>query len=236
VVARLAELERLLGATTLPDELVGDLLDGAPPLWLLSGPAPLLGTDLVLCHPPLARGEVRAVAQPTGDGTVRLTVAAHDRAGLLADTAGTLTAHGLSITGASAGTWTDLGLAVHALTVASAGVTDWDALSADLRRGKPPRVDFAPLGRADVTCSPGEMGRSLMTVSAADQPGLLWAVCRWLADHGQSIEAAHVGGVDGRAEDSFVVVGAPDAVQLAQHLSGPATGCLGGLLSFARGR
>ena len=48
---------------------------------------------------------------------VRLTVVAADRPGLLADTAGTVAADGLSIGQASAATWPTWRLAMHVLTV-----------------------------------------------------------------------------------------------------------------------
>jgi hypothetical protein len=65
------------------------------------------------------------------------------------------------------------------------------------------------------------MGRSVVSVTAADQVGLLWAICRWFADQGVSIEAARAGAGDaGRVEDHFVVVGEPDSRGLAARLTG----------------
>jgi predicted amino acid-binding ACT domain protein len=153
---------------------------------------------------------------------------AHDRPGLLADTAGLLAAQGLSVASASAMSWTgsDLGpdLALHSLNVADCYLTQagWDELSARLRglghEGSPP-VSFTPARRAVVTSSPSAMGRSVVTVTAPDQIGLLWAICQWFADHEVSIEAAHAGGSGSRVEDHFVVIGQPDARALAARLT-----------------
>jgi UTP:GlnB (protein PII) uridylyltransferase len=60
----------------------------------------------------------------------------------------------------------------------------------------------------------------MLFVSADDQVGLLWAICRWLADHGLSIESAHVDELDGRASDRFVIIGDADVTGLRDHLSG----------------
>ena len=57
------------------------------------------------------------------------------------------------------------------------------------------------------------------SVSAPDQPGLLWAVCRLLADQGVNIQAAWVSGDDDRVNDVFVVRGFPDLPQLERRLS-----------------
>lgn len=67
------------------------------------------------------------------------------------------------------------------------------------------------------------MGRCVVTVTAPDQVGLLWAICRWFADNGVSIEAARVGVEHGRANDHFIVVGDPDTRSLAAHLAGAPT-------------
>ncbi len=56
---------------------------------------------------------------------------------------------------------------------------------------------------------------------APDQPGLLAAVCRWLADHDISIQAARVAG-DRVVNDVFIVSGRVDAAELERYLSGPA--------------
>ena len=78
-----AELRRLLRGTNIPARAVTRLLKAASPLWMMSERPSVLAGDLVLCHPPLAAGEVRAVARPLEDLAVyRVTVVAADRPGL----------------------------------------------------------------------------------------------------------------------------------------------------------
>ena len=134
---RATQVAEALAATTIPIRRARLLLRDAPPLWLMSAPPSVLAGDIALCYPKLARGEVRAVARPIDDSdAVRLTIAAPDRRGLLADTTGVLALHGLSITDASAATWPAQHLALHALTIENAAAVDadgWEQLGADLR-------------------------------------------------------------------------------------------------------
>lgn len=118
------DVRSLLAETSMPQEVIGRLLDVASAVWLMSAPAELLANDLVLCHPPIGADEVRAMAHPLDDGGIRLTVVAHDRPGLLADTAAVLAGEGLSVSAASAMTWAASGLAMHALTVVGAHLTE----------------------------------------------------------------------------------------------------------------
>ncbi|HEX3540282.1 MAG TPA: ACT domain-containing protein, partial [Acidimicrobiales bacterium] len=235
-MASVSEVKSLLLDTTVPRSLIDESLDRASTLWLMSASAPLLAGDVVLCHPPVRAAEVRAAAHPLGGGATRLTVVAHDRPGLLADTAGLLAADGLSVGSASAMSWAGSSLAVHALTVVDGPLSErrWHQLGLRLRQlsqEAPPAVAFTPLGRATVTSSPSGTGRSVVTVTAPDQVGLLWAICRWFADHGVTIEAARCGGADGQVEDHFVVVGEPDSRGLAARLTEPT----GSLLASAAG-
>src|ERR1700730_15063922 len=90
-IATTAAVRALLAPTSLPDQLVDDLLAEASAIWLMGETAEVLAGDLVLCYPALAPEEVRATALPTGSPNAwRLTVAAHDRPGLLAGLAGAL--------------------------------------------------------------------------------------------------------------------------------------------------
>ena len=114
------ELRSLLRRTTIPMAVVTRLLAGASPLWTMSERPSVLAADLALCHPPLADAEVRAVARPMEDPTTfRLTVVAADRPGLLADTAAALADQHLMVLSASVATWSDRGIALHALTCTS---------------------------------------------------------------------------------------------------------------------
>ncbi len=221
------ELHTLLEATSLPEDCVKTLLADAAPLWLMSDPPSVLAADLALCHPSLGPHEVRAVARATGDaGSFRLTVVAHDRPGLLADTTAVLAAEGLSVTGASATTWVQSGLAMHALTVDAPEdfLSDsWDLLARRLRSvtSDGPGFLYEPGGRAHVRTTPQTLGRSLLSVTAPDQLGLLWRICHWLAEHDVTIEAARVTSTAGMAHDEFVVVGRFDPISLEEALSAP---------------
>jgi UTP:GlnB (protein PII) uridylyltransferase len=224
-MATVNDVRSLLAETSMPQEVIGRFLDVASAVWLLSAPAEVLAHDLVLCHPPIGTAEVRAMAHPLDGGGIRLTVVAHDRPGLLADTAAVLAREGLSVSSASAMTWAGSGLAMHAVTILGAHLTDdrWAQLGRQLRSvgaEEAARVSFEPVGRATVRSSPSTMGRCVVTVTAPDQVGLLWAICRWFADNGVSIEAARIGAEHGRARDHFIVVGDPVARALAAHLAG----------------
>lgn len=163
-----------LRPTTIPTRRARTWLRDAPPLWLMSAPPFVLAGDLALCHPKLERGEVRAVARPfDGSKTVRLTVAAQDRRGLLGDTTGVFAHHGFCITDASAATWTKQHLALHALTVDNAAqidATEWDQLGDNLRTicaaGHQERPDFVPLGHATVYGN--QRQRTLIRILAPD--------------------------------------------------------------------
>ncbi|MDQ6697628.1 MAG: alpha/beta fold hydrolase [Actinomycetota bacterium] len=223
--SRSAQIAELLRSTSLSGRRARSLLRDASPLWLMSEPPLVLAGDLTLCHPRLKRREVRAVARPIeGSEAVRLTVVAHDRPGLLADSAAVLAGNGLSVAEASAGTWP--GLALHAFTLHPDGPVDeatWTGLGRDLEAMSaapaPSHFAFLPLGRTTVELDGEALGRSLVRVTAQDQVGLLWAICRWFADHGISIESVHAATERGVACDTFVVDGDCDADELAAHLS-----------------
>jgi len=224
---RAREVAEALRATSIPPRVADRLLRDAPPLWLMSAPARVLAADLALCHPNLGPREVRAVARPIeGSTALRLTVVAHDRPGLLADTTGVLAAHGLAVGEASAATWSGRGIALHALTlhdavqVASGG---WERIGADLRAagtgGHHPGPSFVAVGRASVTVNGTEPERILVRVTAPDQIGLLNEICRWFADSALSIESLHAATDEATAHDVFLVAGRCDASELAAHLS-----------------
>ncbi len=224
-MAGTGELRRLLSGTTLPSAQIEALIEEASPIWLMSAPAHVLATDVALSHPSLAPAEVRAVVHPLGDGDARLAVVSHDRPGLLADTAGVLAVAGVSVAHASVMTWPTRGLALHALTVYAPGWGEarWSVIGAELRAaglGRRPDPAFTPTGRAEVASSPQGTGRCLVTVRAPDQRGLLWAICRWFADRGVNIEAAHVGSAGAEALGHFLVTGQPTVAELARALTG----------------
>jgi pimeloyl-ACP methyl ester carboxylesterase/predicted amino acid-binding ACT domain protein len=229
------ELRTLLARTTLPDELVEDLLVGASPLWLMSERPAVLAADLALGFPPLAPGEVRAVGRPMEDAaTFRLTVVAADRRGLLADSTSVLAEYGLAVQSASVATWPTPDLALHALTFASpGGAPDWDVLGerlGSIADGDRPVPHYVRTGRASVVVAAGEPGRSIVKVTAPDGIGLLEAVSRWFAERGVSIDAAEVTTTDGTATDRFLVAGYFDPTVLAGHLSADQRGMFDRLL------
>ena len=219
------EVRRLLAATSLPPTTARRLLDGVSPLWALSEAPDVLAADLVLCHPRVRPGEVRAVARQLPDGErFRLTVVAHDRRGFLADSTAVLATVGASVESASVMTWPEPQLALHALTVRIEGGSDahiWEQIGARLQASveSPVRILFRPAGRARVTTTGAGPGASIVRVTAPDDIGLLSAICRWFADQGISIEAAGIETADGMANDVFLVDADCDTERLASHLS-----------------
>jgi hypothetical protein len=218
-VATREEIRRLLSATTLPSEVVDQLLSDVSAVWLLGEPAEVVAADLALCHPPLGPDEVRAVAWPTDlHGIHRLTVVAHDRPGLLARLAGSLTEAGVSIVGGSAAGWPALGVAVQRLSVS--GAADWSAIGERLRDPRPVTPSFAPAAPVEVDCQPQGSGLVLVTLRAPDQPGLLWAVASWFESIGVDVQAYRAETEGDNAVDSFLVRGRVDGRALAGALGG----------------
>jgi UTP:GlnB (protein PII) uridylyltransferase len=225
---RARQVADALTPTLFPSRRSEKLLRGAPPLWLMSAPPEVLAGDLALCHPKLERNEVRAVArQVDGSNVMRLTVAARDRRGLLADTTAVLARHGLCITDASAATWSKPCLALHALTLENATEIDaagWQRLGKDLRAigsgvDEVP-TPFVPTGRASVSTYGNEPERTLVRVRARDQIGLLSTICRWFADNDLSVESVHATTDGETARDVFLVNGSCDAADLELRLGG----------------
>jgi pimeloyl-ACP methyl ester carboxylesterase/predicted amino acid-binding ACT domain protein len=238
---RTVELRTLLAGTSLPADLADDLIATAPPLWLASDAVGDLAGDLVLCHPPLGPDEIRARVSISPNRTWRLTVVAHDRPGLLAGTAAVLASDGRSIRSASVATWDHLDVALHSVTVTGrpppAGALD--AIGAHLRAvaaGAEPEIWFVPKGVAAVRQSGEANGDPILTVTAVDQTGLLWAICRCLADQGVGIQSAWIAG-DRMAHDTLIVRGTPDLVALQDRLSraGATTGSNACGRALARG-
>jgi UTP:GlnB (protein PII) uridylyltransferase len=91
-------------------------------------------------------------------------------------------------------------------------------------------MSFAPSGLATVRVDGAHTGRAVVTVTAPDRLGLLWAICRWFADHHVSIESMSVTTDGGVARDNFIVIGDCDGGELAEHLSLAGNrGCLASL-------
>ena len=217
-------LREMLDTTTIPKEVADDLLATAPSLWLASDGDGDLASDLALCHPPLADHEVRARVARAGATRWRLTVVARNRTGLLADTAGLVANEGLSISSASAVTWEHRDLALHSVCLPGAppGAITLERLGNRLRaaaQGDRPEVRFEPEGPATARIVGEAGGDAIVNVSAPDQFGLLWAICRWFADGGGNIQAAGVAG-GATVHDVFIVRDCPDVTGLEERLNG----------------
>jgi pimeloyl-ACP methyl ester carboxylesterase/glycine cleavage system regulatory protein len=223
---RASEVASLLGRTRLENRTVRALLRDSPPLWLMSESAATLAGDLALCHPQLRADEVRAVARPIeGSRSVRLTVVAADRRGLLADSAAVLASNKLSITHASAATWPRRHLALHSFVLDSGDSLDeaaWTKLGGDLRAmvasGETSSPPLRPIGPVRVTVQGADGDRSMVRVKVRDQVGLLSALCRWFATQNVNIESLHARTTASAADDTFLVVGTIDAADLSRHL------------------
>ena len=223
-MATMAQLRSgLKDGTTIPDDIAEVLLDGASPLWLSSDDATQLAIDLALCYPALKPKEVRARVASTNDDAWRLTVVAHDRKGLLADTAAILSSRDYHVRGASVATWVGLDIALHAITVSGPAPSDdaLDEIGSALRAassGARQAIPFTPIGRAYVSHAGEANGDPMITVVAPGQKGLLATICRWFADGGASIEAAWIVGEE-EANDVFVVKGDVDLIGLERKLT-----------------
>ncbi len=224
-------VRRLLRGTRIPYHRARSMVREAPALWLMSESPEALAGDIALCHPKLEQGEVRAAARPMpGTATTRLSIVTTDRRGLLADSAAVLASNGLSIRRASAATWPRRHLALHSFvmeTGAGGHGVDWERLGDDLKKtvaaGSPP-VSTGHLGPVRVEVRGTGAGRSLIEVDARDQIGLFSAVCRCISDLGADIESVDARSVDGRAHDTFIVVGDLDQAVLSAGLAGDRAG------------
>lgn len=222
---RAAEVHTLLRGTQVGSRTARSMLRGASPLWLMSEPPAVLAADVALCFPKLAPGEVRAAARPVeGSKAMRLSVAAFDRRGLLADSTAVLAGHGLSLTRAAATTWRRRRLALQSFVIDNGAALDeeaWQSLGEELRKmveaGAPPLAK-APAGRIEVEVHGSGAGRSLIEVKGPDRVGLLSAVCRCFAELGADIESVHARASKGVAHATFVVAGDLDEKTISERL------------------
>jgi hypothetical protein len=230
-VASVTALRELLEPTSLPDNLVEEVLSDTNTLWLLGAPDEVVAGEMVLCHPPLGPGEVRAVVSQAGQaGRWRVTVVTRDRPGLLAATSATLGRHGLTILDAAVTVLPQSGLALQRLSVASRtgadGELDWSELGLhlrdDLSAGVPAAPAFAPRGPVLVEAHPQDLGRTVVTIAAPDGMGLLHAAAAWFEAAGCNVEAGRAEAEKGRARSVFIVAGPVDTEGLAAALGGTA--------------
>jgi len=215
------------------DPVVAALLEVVPDGYLVGGGVPQLLAHAALLAVGADEGPsvggvprldgVRAgLREGPAAGTTTVSVAAGDRAGLLADCAGVLAAHGLDVLEARAFSVERAGLALDWFIVRprSGGQPDRRRLVADLTRAadldlaalvaarerhrdERPRPLAAPV-RVDVAIDP-RPGRTLVEVTAPDGPGLLSRLTRTLAAAGVDVAAARVETLGAAAHDAFLL-------------------------------
>jgi UTP:GlnB (protein PII) uridylyltransferase len=228
-VATVEEVRGVLAYSRVPPELVDDMVDEAPSLWLIGESPDVIAGDVALCHPPLAPKEVRVWCAPALiAGALRVSVLAHDRPGLLAATTGALAHAGLTVIQAAAMTWSTKGWALQRALVAdpkarSTRPVERDLLCAQLRaavrQGPMGDVSFVPMGPVEVTATTDAAGCQLVRVLAPDRPGLLWAISAWLERSGCNVLVARATPAGLQADDRFLVHGDPNAADLLAYLS-----------------
>src|SRR5712692_4766097 len=124
-MATVAEVRTLLAASSVPSDLVDDLIDGSAGMWLLNEPAEILAADLAHCHPPPSGDEVRVACRALDDDRWRVTVVGTDQPGLLARTAAVLARSRLSVRTAVVTTWPNRAIALQGLTVEDPANRSW---------------------------------------------------------------------------------------------------------------
>ncbi len=228
---------------TAARELLGDrgpaldaLLPGLPARYLATAGARQVAEHARLLLGLPGRGELRAGRRPgPADGTVTVTVVARAHAGLLADCAGVLAAHGLPVMDARAFTRAD-GVALDWFVVRDRAGVDWDRALSDLARSAEGRFDVAAAvarreQRRDARPAPLaapvpvrvriEQGpeRSRVEVHGPDAPGMLYRLARVLADAGTDVLGARVATLGPEVRDVFFVRPAPaDPDELSARL------------------
>ncbi|MDQ2729417.1 MAG: ACT domain-containing protein [Actinomycetota bacterium] len=226
-MASAAVLRQLLEPTSLPEDLVEEFLAETNALWLLGERDDVVAGEIVLCHPPLEAGEVRAVVKGTDQtGAWRITVVTTDRPGLLTATAAVLANEGLAVTGAAVTVLESSRVALQRVTVggpATATDDDWERLGDRLRRGLigdgTADVSWEPSDPVAIESHPQGYGRTMIQIEAPDRIGLLWAIAGHLHAQGVNVEGARLGSEDGTAKDVFIVVGDVDTDRLLAALS-----------------
>lgn len=221
-------VRELLASTSVPGDLVDEVLE-AGPSWLMGADTEVVAAEAVLCHPPLAPSEVRAVAAPAGGGVWRLTVVAADRPGLLSGTAGVLAGEGASVSDATTTVLERSGLALQRIEVVGRGLdaAAWERIGARLRvvLGEPGGVALGaaawrPTPPVTVETQPQGDARCVVTLRAPDRTGLLHAAASWLTANGCNVVACHASAEGGRAVDVFVIEGDLDPAAFAEALGG----------------
>lgn len=169
------------------------------------------------------------MVEPNDDGST-ISIAGPDHPRLLSDIAGVLALSGISIRSARMTAMAERGLtrwnvgntAVdevrirHRLERLAGGTLNLEGNQASLpKSGAPPaRVEF--LGNASRSAS-------VLEVQAADHRGLVWRICRGIADAGVRVRSAHIETLGREAVDVFYLVNGsgsaltPDAMSLVEQ-------------------
>jgi len=172
--------------------------------WPSSVPLPAAGE--------LAMDEIRLGMEQHRGGSL-LTFVLRDRPGLMAAIAGCLAVLGLEIRSARSVTVGDAAMSLWEVTRPDVDITRIRDRLLPVLRGEvdlesrlalnpaaddePPRIRILPR-RSDTA--------TLIEVSAKDRRGLVWTVCREIADAGHSIRSAHLSTYGSEVRDVFYVV------------------------------
>ncbi|RYU12329.1 [protein-PII] uridylyltransferase [Nocardioides iriomotensis] len=169
---------------------------------------------------------VHVVVEPSEHGST-VTVVSGDRLGLIADAAGALAVQRLTVRAARA--WTQGDFAVSVWEVAEDGLDPavvrqrFDAVLGGrldprerIRRADPDALEPTVLVRHGASSD-----ATVIEVRVDDRPGVVWSVCRALADCDVSVRSAHVATLGPQAVDVFYVV-EPGAAALTDERSAEA--------------
>lgn len=198
------------------------LLVGLPRRYLRAADARQIVEHITLLQPLPTEGELRAHARPgSADGTAVLSIVAADRRGLIADCAGVLAGHGLTVLDARAFTRTD-GVALDWFVVRPVP-EQWDRIYADLTRAAQKRFDVAghvarrerrrdvrPRGEhsgeeVEVRLERGDDNLLRIEVHGPDAPGVLYRLAQVLAGQGLDLLGARVSTLGPKVRDVFFV-------------------------------
>ncbi len=166
------------------------------------------------------RGELAVVAEATTEAS-RITVIAPDRPGLLCRSAGVLALHRLGIRAASATSVDDTAVTIFDVDPAFLAEVDAGRIREDLRRALDGTLDVGQrLAKRAASASSAKTpppaprvllaGRAsssatVLEVRAHDEPGLLFAVTRTLADYALDVRSARVETLGAEVVDAFYV-------------------------------
>lgn len=219
------------------------LLTGLPRRYLRAADSRQLVEHATLLLPLPGEGELRAHVRPgPAHGTSVLSVVAADRRGLVADLAGVLAGHGITVLDARAFTRAD-GVALDWFVVRPArqqAEPAWENVIDDLRRAADGRFDVAGhvarrerrrdvrprvatlMDEVEVRFEHTDDGPMRIEVHGPDAPGVLYRLARVLADQGLDLVGARVGTLGPEVRDVFFVRAAepaPDRGMLAALLT-----------------